>query len=165
MVFLTKRDNHYSNQKLHKLLNCFNFEKGLSYKVRFDDSCVYQLEGEDQEDINKLFGYSIGFDHHYDSARFGWFYKEGKVHLYSYVYDKGHRTYDFLCKIELNKVYSLSIFAFRDYWEFDVSSSGRINSIFQVRRKSRFKMGYKLWPYFGGNNTAPHDIKIEMTKI
>jgi len=165
MVFLIKRNNHFSNQNLHKILNCLNFEKGISYSVRFDDSCVYQLQEGEQDDINKLFGYSLGFDHHQNSARFGWFYKEGKIHLFSYVYDLGERKYDFLCKIELNKSYSLSIFAFRDYWEFDVCSSERINSIFQVRRKSRFRVGYKLWPYFGGNNPAPHDIKIEMNRI
>ncbi len=160
MIFLTKKGKHYSNQFVYKALNILNRERFLEYSVLFNDTCRYELPKEDQEDINKLFGFSLGFNHHQDSARFGWFYKNDKIHLYSYIYDEGKRSYEFITNLDLNKKYSLTLIEYQGSWEFGVSREGAISVIKKIDKKKSFCMGYRLWPYFGGNNPAPHDIEI-----
>ena len=164
MIFLTKKDSHYSDQFLYKSFNFLNRYSVLGFLVEFDGSCRYELPKEDQEDINKLFGFSLGFNHHKDSARFGWFYKKDQIHLYSYTYSNSKRSYEFITKLELNKIYSLSIFSFNNEFEFSVSYGGELIAIKKVKNNKPFSIGYKLWPYFGGNNPAPHDIKISLTE-
>lgn len=162
MIFKTKKGNHYSNQFIYKTLNFINKEEFIGFTVKFNDSCRYELPKEDQEDINKLFGFSLGFNHHSDSARFGWFYKNEKINLYSYIYDNKKRSYEFITELDLNKNYSLSLFSFDKEWEFSVSNDDQDLTIKKYKRSKEFSIGYKLWPYFGGNNPAPHDIEINM---
>jgi len=164
MLFTVKKGNHYSDQFLYKSFNFLNINGHLEFKVNFNDSCRYSLPKEDQEDINKLFGFSIGFNHHKDSARFGWFYKEGEIHLYSYTYIEGKRSYEFISKLEIGKEYLLSIFYIGDQWEFWACSNKNLLGVKTVKSKRSFSTGYKLWPYFGGNNPATHDITISMVR-
>ena len=41
-------------------------------RFMFTDSCMFDLKDEDQWDVNKLFGFSIGHHHNNSSFRFGW---------------------------------------------------------------------------------------------
>ena len=162
MKFLIKSGNHYSNQIFYKILNFINNKRFLSYLVRFDETCSYKLSDEDQEDINKLFGYSLGINHHKDSARFGWFYQDGTIHLHAYVYDNGVRKSKLIKNLDLNTEYILTLVDEVENWLFSVDDSWSVIAETRISKSSNFKIGYKLWPYFGGNNTAPHDIVVEM---
>jgi len=166
VIFKTIREKHYSNQFTYKIFNIFNNNRFLSYYVTFSDSCRYELPKEDQEDINKLFGFSLGFNHHKDSARTGWFYKDNNIHIYAYIYDNGIRTSKFIKTININETYIISIVDEGSNWLFsinDVSVEEIHITDVRIDKSSKFKIGYKLWPYFGGNNTAPHDILIDMS--
>ena len=163
MIYTIYQNKHYSNNSLYKIINFLNIKNSLSYLVMFDSSCEYKLSKSDQEDINKLFGFSLGFNHHKDSARFGWFYDDGTIHLYWYVYDNGIRKYGIIKNLDLNTRYELTIKSDTNNWHFSVVDDySKTKTDVKVVKSSEFKIGYKLWPYFGGNNPAPHDIKIEM---
>ena len=164
MKFSIIKGSHYSNQVLYKIGNLINADRFLSYIVSFDKNCSYILNEEDQEDINKLFGYSLGFNHHKDSARFGWFYKDNTIHLYAYVYDDGVRKSKLIRNLDLNTEYVLTLVDEGKNWLFSVDDSWSTPSEVRIDKKHDFKIGYKLWPYFGGNNPAPHNMSINMSK-
>ena len=162
MKFLIKKDKHYSDQYLYKFVNILNTNRFLKYQVLFDNTCKYELPKEDQEDINKLFGYTLGFNHHKDSARFGWFYQDKTIHLHAYVYDNGVRKSKLIKNLDLNTQYVLTLVDECDNWLFSVNDGWSVIGSVKIPKSCEFKYGYKLWPYFGGNNTAPHDITIQM---
>ena len=161
MDFLIKKGSHYSNNFFHKLLNILNFRKSSIYLVRFSDTCKYQLPKEDQGDINKLFGFSLGL-HHKNSARCGWCWNNNQLEIWAYWYDNGIRKYQFIQSVEIGENYYLEIKNLGDKWEFSISNYAKVNKIQVPKSKTLINFGYILWPYFGGNQPSPHDISIYM---
>ena len=161
MIFKIKKGNHYSNRFLFKILNLFNGNPRMSNYVIFDDTAIYVDETIDKFDVNKLFGFSIGF-HHNNSYRFGWNSFDGKIHIYAYAYVNKKRIIDEICVIESNKEYVLTINLKSDKCLFSVIDEN--DNIKQMVIDSPHKniIGYKLWPYFGGNKTAPKKISINL---
>jgi hypothetical protein len=166
MIFTIKKGSHYCNQGLYKICNLFNFQTHIEYSVIFRQSCVYTLNTTDQLDINKLFGFSLGANHHLDSVRFGWNYLDGKIILHGYWYSNGKRNNLFITRVNVEEECILGIVVESDNTTFTCkkTATGAVTKI-KVYRSKKFQPGYTLWPYFGGNNTAPHDMEISMTKI
>lgn len=156
-----KSGKHYSNQWFYKIFNSFFFKiKRLSYKVTFNKNCLYTLNNNDKYDINKLFGFSLGY-HHIDSARFGWSVNGNSVDIFCYCYIDGKRTSSFLLSVVPEKEYKFTIFGLSDCYVFlATDSDNQVKRKLINKTKSRNKWGYKLWPYFGGNQKAPHDMNI-----
>ena len=131
----------------------------LKFIVKFDSSAIYtSKQAVNQYDINKLYGFSDNDDdHHQFSARFGWSWTKNALHLYAYVYNEGAVT-----KTELGTVSIGS----ENVCRIAVSGSNYIFSVndtqVSVPRKSitPSAKGYLLYPYFGGDETAPHNITI-----
>jgi len=143
------------------MLNFLNLQGYKSYWVKFGDSCQYNFGDSDQMDINKLFGISSGL-HHQNSARFGWLWNIDKISLHSYCYIQGERKSRHLTDLQQNKWYKLSVFTRSGFYIFEVEDeSAKLNSV-SIENHKKFRWGYNLWPYFGGNKKAPHDIVIEM---
>jgi hypothetical protein len=46
---------------------------------------------------------------------------------------------------------------------FGIISEDSVKRIDVIKTKNSW-FGYNLWPYFGGNKTAPHDMRIELKK-
>ena len=135
------------------------------YEVIFTSSCIYDLHDEDQYDINKLFGLSYLY-HHNNSARFGWRSTGDRIEISAYCYINGKRYFEDICLIETGRMYSMELRNTGDYYEFKVANSeGILNLCLKIKKPKTSKLGYKLFPYFGGNKTAPHDMKILMRKI
>jgi hypothetical protein len=144
--------------------------KKLAYSVKFTDSCRYEI-GSDQTDINKLFGIGYFPYHHRNSVRFGWVYNPSKndtMEIYAYWYKDGKRFSEFLCDVPINgpvyyemaKEYSTPVgWYFRLRVIFDKKEIGR--TAVMVRPQWA---GYLLRPYFGGNQTAPHNMEIWMER-
>lgn len=144
--------------------------KNKSYTIskyfKFDSSTIYHFEDEDQYDINKLMGFSIGM-HHNNSYRFGWRPNKdlSKVEIVGYEYLNKLRIPELpICEINLNKWYKfeLKYIAETGQIEYYVSDGlikyNTMHSATNIKRK--FNIGYKLYLYFGGNKKAPHDIII-----
>lgn len=162
MIFTIKKGKHYSNLFLYKTLNLINFRSFNLWTVTFNETCKYEFSGEDSFDINKLIGVSLGFDHHKESARFGWRSIDGQIELSAYTYTEGIRKTQTICTVPLNIKVDLFLDAEGDYYRF-VTVSEDFHREIKIRKKVPFSIGYSLWPYFGGNRPAPHDIQIELT--
>jgi hypothetical protein len=161
-----KKGTH-SPFRLPKLL--FGTKK-LAYSVKFTDSCRYEI-GSDQTDINKLFGIGYFPYHHRNSVRFGWVYNPSKnatMEIWAYWYENGKRYYEFLCDVPINSpaYYEIATEYVKEWgWYFrlkvifDRDVIG--NAVVTVKPQS---VGYLLRPYFGGNQTAPHNMEIWMER-
>lgn len=132
---------------------------------KFTNSCMYNLHDNDQHDINKLFGFSIG-KHHLNSFRFGWrpILEENKIEIVSYEYQNGVRKKAYtLCRINVNDTIKLTV-TYNKKGEC-ITYNATVNGVnythfsYSVIKSSSF-IGYTLGLYFGGNKRAPHDIII-----
>ena len=142
--------------------------KDINIKVKFDKSCLYDpLDNE--HDINKLWG--MGFVHHHkNSARFGWrcmtIGKNKIIEIHAYCYIDGKRVSEKLIECMPNEWVELDLDVLKDRYQFKAQNiDGERALKFIPKGDTRFLQlfTYKLFPYFGGNNAAPHDM--EMTII
>lgn len=144
----------------HRSQGGFGFVRNntFSFKVKFDSTAIYQTQNKDnQGDTNKLYGFADCFSSHHDnSARFGWRWFNNQLELMAYTYADGERKYEALIPIELNKEYTCEIKAEGNKYIFKVENK----TVEMPRGCSRGVVGYKLFPYFGGDEVAPHDIHI-----
>lgn len=133
----------------------------LSFNVMFTSSCAYYI-GENQSDINKLFGIGYLPHHLYNSVRFGWRYASGNyVDIFAYFYIEGKREWQLIGMVEINVANTFVITAGQSSHSFQVLGKG-INCRVPLKSKG---IGYLLGPYFGGNEVAPHDIEIVIDRI
>lgn len=158
MTYTIKQGNHYCTPFPIPKLGRLEMEQYVS----FDDSCKYNLKTKDQYDINKLFGLSYG-NHHYNSDRIGWRYlvEEDVFELLTYSYINGVR----IPSISLGKVKANEKFRVRIQ---TLIKNGKRFVVFELNDKcvakeykvSKVWIKYTLGLYFGGNRTAPHDMKV-----
>lgn len=136
----------------------------MKKKLMFSVRCYYSELNSDSYDINKLFGFSHGL-HHQNSVRFGWkpdFQIENKIEIWSYVYNRGIRNFTKICSVNCKEIINYSISIENSMVNFTVSSeTGNIISNFSIDYTIPLvKIGYHLFPYFGGNNKAPRRMDI-----
>ncbi|HEY9117446.1 MAG TPA: hypothetical protein VIN11_06450, partial [Roseivirga sp.] len=115
-----------------------------------------------QMDINKLFGFSdCNSLHHQNSIRFGWNWNGEAIDIYGYHYLDGKLNWKYLGTVEINKVYRYNIYLFEDLIEMEIEGI-TANKVQFNRHNLICEIGYyyQLFPYFGGDETAPHDINI-----
>lgn len=129
----------------------------LSKQITFTDSCRYNLNSDDQLDINKLFGIGYFPSHHHNSVRFGWRYdlKQDKIEILAYWYENKIRKNTSLFFANIGKQYEYNIYVLK---EFHVLSVKNVVGYTVFVPSQRY--GFSLSPYFGGNRQAPHTIKI-----
>jgi hypothetical protein len=136
----------------------------LKFIVKFDSSAIYQtIDPANQDDINKLFGFSDNnADHHQFSARFGWRWSNNSLRLFGYTYNNGFRDSKELGIIAIGSENNCSIKVMPHQYLF--SLNGSLDS---MKRESLSveAIGYKLFPYFGGDEMAPHDINIWIKEL
>jgi hypothetical protein len=151
--YFIKAGAHYCDLTSH-----VSFEANeLRFNVKFDSSAFYtSMLPRNQDDINKLYGFADNNQHHHlYSARFGWRYSRGILSLHAYVYNNGERKQQHIAAIEPGREYSCSVEVNADKYIF------RLNSVVvDMPRMATTRKGYKLFPYFGGDEVAPHDIRI-----
>lgn len=166
MKYLIKKNQHYALplQLLRKASQVsIVSERKMSAIVSFDESCRYGI-GKDQSDINKLFGFSLGM-HHTNSIRVGWRWFCDELQLCTYIYEKGVRLQEkVLCTCDFHKEYKIDVKLWivdNEYFAcFFVDGSPVVSQ--KIATKVKKYVSYPLSLYFGGNCTAPHDMRIEM---
>jgi hypothetical protein len=131
----------------------------LKFMVKFDSTAIYETATrENQNDINKLYGFSDNNAmHHEFSARFGWRWSNNALRLFGYVYNDSIRSSAEIGVIRPGTEYDCKIKVAGNQYIFSVD-----NKTLAMPRTSPTvsASGYKLLPYFGGDETAPHDINI-----
>lgn len=144
----------------------------ISRWVNFTSSTMYFFNDEDQHDVNKLFGFSVGY-HHNNSFRFGWRPNDDltKMEIVGYEYHDGIRIPTIpICEVDLNRWYRYDMIYFSitrevKYCVYDEDG----NTICaeehsSIKLKHIINFGYRLYLYFGGNKRAPHDMTIYMER-
>jgi hypothetical protein len=153
--YTIKKGQHYCDQSTFKSINLTE----LKFIVRFDSTAIYQtVAAENQYDINKLYGFSDNnADHHQFSARFGWRWSEGALHLFAYVYNSGVMSFEELGTVSIGTENTCSIKITPAEYIFSLN---KISKNMPRAGTTPTATGYQLYPYFGGDETAPHDIRI-----
>jgi len=142
-----------------------------SVRVCFSKNCTYKLT-ENFDQINKLYGFSEGF-HHWNSARIGWRCVNGvDIELLAYCYLNGKRTSKqlLICKADEWVFCSIqnknSKYVFRVIVNENQVITASVDKDKKFSIYSLFKLFiYRLYPYFGGKISAPHDMDIQLIKL
>ena len=173
-------------KNMHYSLNFLNFKPYyngkdnvnyiMTYNVKFTDDSKYDV-GEDQSDINKLFGISYGH-HHTQSDRIGWRYnkKTNLMDLFLYSYENSKRIKTYLISVPIcdynEYIINLDVMENNGYRNTNVSIyetslyiTTKLISISYMYKHTHTKYGYSLGLYFGGNQKAPKTIKMDIKKI
>lgn len=132
----------------------------LALRVRFDDSARYTTtDPANQADINKLRGFSdCSAHHHTNSARFGWRWLDGRLEVLAYTYVGGQRQSKLLTTTEPGEWLDLRLEAEGATYEFSVD--GEVTTMPRGCADAGLAK-YDLWPYFGGDEVAPHEVRIQ----
>ena len=132
--------------------------------VKFDSSAIYtNINPANQGDINKLYGFSDNDSaHHSFSARFGWNWINNALWLYAYVYNKSVVFFQPLRTVPIGSEINCSIKVDGNKYVFTVNGNP-VN----IPRSSTTTTGrgYKLYPYFGGDELAPHNVTIKIKEL
>ena len=171
-IYLLKEGKNYSNGINAKLL--LN-PTGMKHTVNFNKNCLYDLRTVDQSDINKLFGFSFGY-HHHNSIRFGWRsnVQRQKIEILAYMHKEGKLIQEWdddisMGFLDTDRDYHLELKYLKGPTGFDTYYFS-IKDEYDILHATAFEapkfllpLGYKLYPYFGGNRKAPHDMLITLS--
>lgn len=131
----------------------------LRFRATFDETAIYETrDPANQADINKLYGFAdCSAHHHTNSARFGWRWYDDELQILAYTYVDGERQWELLGSTPLNEAleYRIRLDGDRYLFWFDGVET-------EMPRGCDGNGGvkYRLYPYFGGDEEAPHDINI-----
>lgn len=135
----------------------------LKFKALFDSTAIYNtIDPANQGDINKLYGVAdCNSYHHTNSARFGWRWYENKMEIWAYTYVNGERNYALVDTVSLGSFNEYEISFQENKYLFRLNDK----EVEMPRHCEATAEGYKLFPYFGGDETAPHDISIWIEEL
>jgi hypothetical protein len=136
----------------------------LSFITIFDESAKYTSQkSANQSDINKLYGFSdCGGFHQQNSARFGWNWQDNALRIYAYVYKNGTRISKEMAKVDLGRENAFKIQKQSGKYIFTVN--GQHATVIDAGCSTPVE-GYRLYPYFGGDEQAPHRITIRIKDL
>jgi len=141
-----------------------NFGSSVSKTFTFNSPIEHDLGYPDQLDWNKLFGVAFIPTKHTNSYRIAWRYvpTTKQIELGAYYYQKGVLYKDLsLGFISTNTPYKGVISYSNGTVTFSIYRDNVPFSSLSVQGKWQF-IGWKLYPYFGGNKPAPIDISIKI---
>jgi len=156
-TFTIKKGNHRSTTRINRSLDTV-----FNWSILFDSSAIYNtVDSLNQRDVNKLIGWSdCGTRHTENSIRFGWRWLDNSLQILWFKHEHGDFSFGIIDSVSLCEphIYELNIWR----WNYGLCVDGKcvyVNRNCPVEDKK-----YMLYPYFGGDETAPHDIKIQIKK-
>ena len=135
----------------------------MTFNAVFDSSCIYStVDPKNQNDINKLYGFSDCNTHHLiNSARVGWRWSKDSLRIFAFVHNDGIMLYKEITTAQIGSVINYTISCLADQYNFTVN--GKAAQL--PRHCSGSYTRYRLFPYFGGDEVAPHRIRIKITEL
>lgn len=153
-IFKIKEGKHRSTNKV-KTINRDN----VHFELLLTNSCEYEtIDPVNQWDVNKIFGFSDGGGHQKNSARIGWRYVNNELQLMAYTHYNEDFYFKKICVVNTGVYYDCKINCLPDQYEFIVDG----DTVYMDRYWIYSNRRYLLWPYFGGDEVAPHDIEIRV---
>lgn len=158
--YVIPRGEHYAAGNAYRTVRISK----LLFSALFDSSCLYRLATQDNAgDINKLYGFSDCHSaHHVNSARFGWRWYDGALQIFAYCYTNGARQTKLMGSIPVGKAATMSITIEPGQYLFELN--GRRERM-ERNCTADYAEGYQLYPYFGGDEPAPHNITIRIREL
>lgn len=156
MIYIIFKDKHYSDERKLKLHSGI---RDLSFHFIFHKNCWYDYKDDNSWDINKLYGYSLGY-HKKNSIRIGWrpdFYIKNKIDLFVFTHNDGVISFDEIGSVWTDKMNYIKISNYKTIYKVYFNGEEKWSGIF-----NHCRFGYMLYPYFGGNNKAPQTMEIEI---
>ena len=154
-TYTIKEGKHRSTYAYHTTKDTI-----FNWNIIFDSSAIYStLDSLNQYDINKLIGLSdCGTRHLENSIRFGWRWLDNSLQILWFKHENGEFTFGLIDSVSLceSHLYELNIWS----WNYGLCVDG--NCVYIDRDCLEQRKRYMLYPYFGGQETAPHDIKIKI---
>lgn len=149
-------------QSSHTKVTLFTREE-IKFLARFDHTAIYTTNDPvNQHDLNKLFGFSdCTSSHQHNSARFGWRWFNNQLEVYAYCYANGVRSSKFMTILNLEQDYECSIRIHDRRYIFYLNGV----SVTMDRGCDSGGARYYLFPYFGGDEKAPHNITIKIKNL
>jgi hypothetical protein len=153
--YTIEKGNQYCNNNSLKAIETTK----MKFAVKFDSTAIYEtVSPENQYDINKLYGFSDNNSgHHQYSARFGWRWSDKALRLFAYVYNEGAVLSKELTTIAVGEEINCLIKVAGSNYLFTVNGVSTQLPRLATTEKAK---GYQLYPYFGGDEVAPHQINI-----
>jgi len=156
-IYKIKEGNHRSIFKIK-----YTRETSFNIQVKFNKSSIYTSQfPENQLDVNKLWGVSdCGTNHSKNSIRFGWRWdlNQNQIEILMYRRLSSEFSFKSLGYINIGDInyMSLNITSSHYYMNLNgIEDSMSRNCSNPCRR-------YFLYPYFGGDEKAPHNITIKI---
>lgn len=168
-LYTIKQGNHSAsgiNFNAH-----FGIER-LSFSITPDANCLYDLGNNNNYDINKFFGLTWGLDPLKNSFRIGWncAKQNGMIQYYYYIHNNGKRNpgptddpfktliYESLPGIEKRFLVTFH----REQILVGVVDETLDSIPFNFQGVPNWGVYNHL--YFGGNQTAPHDMTVRIIR-
>ena len=163
-VYTIDRGNHYSDGPIDKLFGNDNKADSWEWEVIFESSCIYLesdlLNPSNYLDVNKLIGFSDCDRHHSQySCRVGWRASGDSIELLIYKRDDNNIGFKSLKKVYPDQIVNVTL----DFKDTIYTSciDGICDTL--VRPCPDWSgRKYSLFPFFGGQETAPHKMKIRI---
>ena len=166
-VYTIDRGDHYSDGPIDKLFGNNNRADSWEWEVIFEPSCIYSesdlFNPLNYLDVNKLIGFSDCDRHHSQySCRVGWRASGDSIELLIYKRDDNNIEFKSLKKVYPDQIVNVTL----DFKDTIYTSciDGICDTL--VRPCPNWSgRKYSLFPFFGGQETAPHKMKILIKEI
>ena len=152
-VYRIEAGEHYPTKYKNKISPIYS--ERLEFVTWFNASHIYD-NGSD--DINKLYGITSPKIHE-NSARFGWRYWNDAIEIFAYYYIDGERHWHKLGDAKLKTRYEFSVDV-TGYW-YEFNFNGNKHRVYTGRNIAAFRS----FPYFGGDNPAPHVMTFTIVEL
>jgi hypothetical protein len=163
-VYTIDRGNHYSDGPIDKLFGNDNRANSWEWEVIFEPSCIYSeldlFNPSNYLDVNKLIGFSDCDRHHSQySCRIGWRASGDSIELLIYKRDDNNIEFKSLKKIYPDQIVNVTL-EFKD--TIYISCIDGICDTLDRPCPDWSGRKYSLFPFFGGQETSPHKMKIRI---
>ncbi len=162
-----KKGEHYASVSFFEKLGAMGWKvKSMNISFLFRSECWWSPpRNNDDFDQNKLAGIGYGLNHHQNSVRLTWvpdFDHQGVMKIFGYTYDERKSdpkfSYSLITTVNVLQPCQGSIIAEGNQYKITVNGV----SVSMENTNPDPSLCFRLFPYFGGNNTAPHDMTIEI---
>tara|TARA_R110002050_G_scaffold83411_4_gene178362 strand:- start:573 stop:1166 length:594 start_codon:yes stop_codon:yes gene_type:complete len=163
-VYTIDKGNHYSDGPIDKLFGNDNKSTSWEWEVIFDASCIYSesdlFNPSNYLDVNKLIGFSDCDRHHSQySCRVGWRASGDSIELLIYKRDDNNISFKPLEKVYTDQVVNITL-EFKDTIYISCID-GNCDTLDRSCSKWSGRK-YSLFPFFGGQEVAPREMKIRI---
>jgi hypothetical protein len=162
--FLIKANSHHT-WGLHRF--GITFKNKIAFRAKFSNDCLYDLKNVNNYDINKLFGFSTTLWHHNQSARVGWRrHDDTSIEVLTYSYNNHKRIDETLLGIvKPDQEFTCTIEDTESHYVYTYNDGDKFNKVSDPKLSDKVWFKYLLFPYFGGDQKAPHDMTIYLKRI